>query len=98
MDNRLEQALRMLRGIRQRYETESEAGSGRRRSHTVQVALGYSDMRWIGAAIEALERVSSYELLVAPASGAASSSVLSSEMMASEDQITAAIATAKRAV
>jgi len=98
MDNRLEQALRMLRAIRRRYETESEAGSGRRRSHTVQVALGYSDMRWIGAAIEALERVSSYELLVAPANGAAPSSVLSSDMIASEDQISAAIATAKRAV
>jgi hypothetical protein len=96
MDNRLEQALRMLRAIRQRYETESEAGSGRRRSHTVQVALGYSDMRWIAAAIEGLERVTSYELLVAPANGA--SSVPSSDMIASEDQISAAIVTAKRAV
>jgi hypothetical protein len=56
MDNRLEQAIRMLRGIRQRYEAESDAGSGRRRSYTVQVALGYSDMRWIAAAIETLEK------------------------------------------
>jgi hypothetical protein len=57
MDNRLEQAIRTLRGIRQRYETESDADTGRRRSYTVQVALGYADMRWIAAAIEALERV-----------------------------------------
>ena len=55
MDKRLEQALRTLRAIRQRYETESAAGSGRRRSYTVHVALGYADMRWIAAAIEALE-------------------------------------------
>jgi hypothetical protein len=27
------------------------------RSHTVQVALGYADMLWIAAAIEALEKV-----------------------------------------
>jgi hypothetical protein len=56
MDTRLEQALRTLRAIRQRYETESDAGSGRRRSYTVQIALGYGDMRWIAAAIEALEK------------------------------------------
>jgi len=56
MDNRLEQAIRTLRAIRQRYETESDAGSERRRSYTVQVALGYADMRWIGATIEALEK------------------------------------------
>ena len=55
MDNRLEQAIRTLRAIRQRYETESDAGSGRRRSFTIQVALGYADMRWLAAAIEALE-------------------------------------------
>ena len=29
---------------------------GRVRSHTVQVALGYADMLWIAAAIEALEK------------------------------------------
>jgi hypothetical protein len=55
MDKRSEQALRTLRAIRQRYETESKAGSGRVRSHTLQVALGYADMLWIAAAIEALE-------------------------------------------
>jgi len=56
MDNRLEQAIRTLRAIRQRYESESDAGSARRRSYSLQVALGYADMRWIAAAIEALER------------------------------------------
>jgi len=56
MDNRLDQAVRTLRAIRQRYETESDVGSGRRRSHTVHVALGYADMRWIAAVIEALEK------------------------------------------
>jgi len=55
MDNRLELAIRTLRAIRQRYEAESDAGSGRRRSFTIQVALGYADMRWLAAAIEALE-------------------------------------------
>jgi len=35
MDTRLEQALRTSRAIRQRYETESNAGSGCRRSYTV---------------------------------------------------------------
>jgi hypothetical protein len=56
MDKRVEQALRTLRAIRQRYETESKAGSGRVRSYTLQVALGYADMLWIAAAIEALEK------------------------------------------
>ena len=56
-DNRLEQAIRTLRAIRQRYETESDVSSGRRRSYIVQVALGYADMRWLAAAIEALESV-----------------------------------------
>ena len=56
MDNRLKLAIRTLRAIRQRYETESDAGSARRRSYSVQVALGYADMRWIAAAIEALEK------------------------------------------
>ena len=95
MDNRLEQAIRTLRGIRQRYAAESDAGSGRRRSYTVQVALGYADMRWITAAIEALEKVTSYELLASPANGAVSSSTLSSDMLSSEDEIDGAIATAR---
>ena len=56
MNKRVEQALRTLRDIRQRYETESNASGGRRRSYTVQVALGYADMLWISAAIEALEK------------------------------------------
>jgi len=56
MDKRSEQALRTLRAIRQRYETESKAGPGRVRSYTVQIAFGYADMLWIAAAIEALER------------------------------------------
>ena len=56
MDNRLQQAIRTLRAIRQRYETESDASSGRRRSFTIQVALGDADMRWLAAAIEALEK------------------------------------------
>src|SRR5262249_54408870 len=56
MDDRLKQALRTLRAIRQRYETGRDAGSGCMRSYTVQVGLGYADMLWIAAAIEALER------------------------------------------
>src|SRR5262249_31883067 len=56
MDDRLNQALRTLRAIRQRYETGRDAGSGCMRSYTVQVGLGYADMLWIAAAIEALER------------------------------------------
>jgi len=55
MDERLNQALRTLRALRQRYQTGSDAGSGRTRSYTVQVGLGYADMLWIAAAIEALE-------------------------------------------
>jgi hypothetical protein len=55
MDERLKQALRTLRAIRQRYETGSDAGSGYMRSYTVQIGLGYADMLWIAAAIEALE-------------------------------------------
>jgi hypothetical protein len=55
MDERLSQALRTLRAIRQRYETGSDAGSGCMRSYTVQIGLGYADMLWIAAAIEALE-------------------------------------------
>jgi hypothetical protein len=56
MDDRVEQALRTLRAIRQRYETGSDAGSGSTRSYTVQVALGYADMPWIAAVIETLEK------------------------------------------
>lgn len=56
MNKRLEQALRTLRAIRQRYETESDASSGRKRSYSLQVALNYSDMLWITATIEALEK------------------------------------------
>ena len=56
MDKRLEQALRTLRAIQQRYETGSAAGSGYVRSYTVQVALGYADVLWIAAVIEALEK------------------------------------------
>jgi acyl-CoA synthetase (AMP-forming)/AMP-acid ligase II len=55
MDERLNQALRTLRAIRQQYETGSDAGSGCIRSYTVQVGLGYADMLWVAAAIEALE-------------------------------------------
>jgi hypothetical protein len=50
----LQQAVRTLRAIRQRYHIDcmrnSHAGS-----RGVHVALGSSDMCWIGAAIEALE-------------------------------------------
>jgi hypothetical protein len=53
---RFSQALRTLRAIQERYETVSDAGAGLRRSRTIQVALGYADMLWIAAAIEALER------------------------------------------
>ena len=95
MHNRLEQAIRTLRGIRQRYETESDASSVRRRSHTVQVALGYADMRWIAAAIEALEEVTRYEPLVSRANGAAPLPRLSSDMASSEGEINGAISAAK---
>jgi hypothetical protein len=56
MDKRLEQALRTLRAIRQRYETGRDVDSGYIRSGTVQIALGYADMLWITATIEALEK------------------------------------------
>ena len=52
----LQQALRTLRAIRQRYETGRKADSDYVRSYSVQIALGYADMLWITAAIEALER------------------------------------------
>ena len=56
MDQRLQQAIRTLRAIRQRYEAGSDAGSHYLRAYSVQVALGYPDMLWITAAIEALEK------------------------------------------
>jgi hypothetical protein len=56
MEQRLEQAVRTLRGIRQRYETDRNVGSGYVRSCSLDVELGYADMLWIAAAIEALER------------------------------------------
>jgi hypothetical protein len=52
----LQQALRTLRAIRQRYETGRSTSSDYVRSYSVQVALGYADMLWITAAIEALEK------------------------------------------
>jgi hypothetical protein len=52
----LQQALRTLRAIRHRYETGRKADSNYVRSYSVQVALGYADMLWITAAIEALEK------------------------------------------
>ena len=61
MDDRLNQALRTLRAIQQRYETGSNVESGYIRSYTVQMALGYADMLWIAAAIEALVGVAKYK-------------------------------------
>jgi hypothetical protein len=51
----LQQALRTLRGIRQRYEMERTAHPDVR-SYGMHVALGDSDMFWIAATIEALEK------------------------------------------
>jgi hypothetical protein len=51
----LRQALRTLRAIRQRYATGREAHPVAR-FYTVQVALGYADMLWLTATIEALEK------------------------------------------
>jgi hypothetical protein len=42
MDERLNQALRTLRAMRQRYETGSAAGSGCIRSYMVEVSLDYA--------------------------------------------------------
>lgn len=56
MDQQLQQAVRTLRAIRQRYETGCNAGSDYVRSYSVQVALGHADMFWISAAIDALEK------------------------------------------
>jgi len=52
----LQQAVRTLRAIRQRYETGRNVDSGYVRSYTVQVALDYADMLWVTAAIELLEK------------------------------------------
>jgi len=49
----LQQALRTLRGIRRRYEMERTAHPDA--LCNLHVALGDSDMLWIGATIEALE-------------------------------------------
>lgn len=56
MDQKLQQAIRTLRAIRHRYEAGRNADFGFVRSYSVQVALGYADMRWITAAIEVLEK------------------------------------------
>ena len=51
----LQQALRTLRGIRHRYEMERTAHPDVHH-YNVQVALSDSDMIWITATIEALEK------------------------------------------
>src|ERR1700758_2275898 len=53
---RLQQAVRTLRAIRQRYEMGRNVDSDYVRAYSLQVALGYADMFWITAAIEALEK------------------------------------------
>jgi hypothetical protein len=50
----LQQALRTLRGIRRRYEIERSAHPDA--LCNLHVALGDSDMNWIDATIEALEK------------------------------------------
>jgi len=50
----LQHALRTLRGIRRRYEIERTAHPDA--LCNLHVALGDSDMNWIDATIEALER------------------------------------------
>jgi hypothetical protein len=50
----LQQALRTLRGIRRRYEIERTAHPDG--LWNLHVALGDSDMNWIDATIEALEK------------------------------------------
>lgn len=51
----LQQALRTLCAFRERYAVDHARYSDAR-SLTVHVTLGYSDMCWITAAIEALEK------------------------------------------
>ncbi len=53
----LEQAVRTMRAIRERYESGHNVGSDYVRAYSVQVAFGYADMFWITAAIEAIEKV-----------------------------------------
>ena len=53
---RLQQAVRTLRAIRDRYESERNVDSGYVRACSVQIALGYADMFWVTAAIDALEK------------------------------------------
>ncbi|HVN45917.1 MAG TPA: hypothetical protein VMT66_11865 [Steroidobacteraceae bacterium] len=57
MDKGLEQAIRTLRGIRHRYETGHATEASDLRAYTVQMSLGYADMRWITAALDALEKL-----------------------------------------
>ena len=52
---RLRQALRTLRGIQQRYKFD-HAGGPDSYPLCVHVALGHTDMSWITAAIEAVEK------------------------------------------
>ena len=52
----LQQALRTLRGIRRRYEVERTAHPDM--LCNLHVAFGDSDMNWLDAAIEALEKPS----------------------------------------
>jgi hypothetical protein len=49
------QAMRTLRALRQRHET-ARNGNANACFLSIQVALGYTDMSWITAAIEALEK------------------------------------------
>lgn len=53
----LQQAVRTLRAIQESYEMGRNVDSDYVRAYSLQVALGYADMLWITAAIEALERV-----------------------------------------
>ena len=55
----LQRAVRTLRAIRQRYETGRDARPDVR-SYSVQMAVGYGDMAWIAAAIEALDPIGCY--------------------------------------
>jgi hypothetical protein len=52
----LQQALRTLRAIQERYESGRNVGSDYVRAYSVRVAFGYADMFWITAAIEAVEK------------------------------------------
>lgn len=79
MDDRLKQALRTLRAIQQRYETGRNVDSDYIRSYTVQVALGYADMLWIAAAIQALEGVTGAPLSADSSAHAAASAVRPSQ-------------------